>query len=186
MENLRLFVAINIIPDENFTMVYNGLKQTLDYNIIKWVDLHNIHITLRFLGDTNPDEVPIIKSALLNAKNEISPFELTLEKTGIFGSKYDPRVIWFGIKDNPTLLNLYSNISKALEEAEYFTDRQNFVPHLTIGRIKEIRDKQFFQQIIDRFSEVKLLSQQVTEFSLFHSELKKQGPIYTCLETFKL
>lgn len=186
MDSLRLFAAINIVPDENFSMVYNGLRQTLDYNIIKWVDLHNIHITLRFFGDTNPDEVPIIKTALEKAKEGIPPFELTLEKTGIFGSRYDPRVIWFGIKENPVLLNLYSNISQALEEVEYFADRQNFVPHLTIGRIKEIRDKQFFQQIIDRFSDTKLLSQNVTEFSIYKSELKKEGPIHTCIETFKL
>lgn len=186
METLRLFAAIHIKPDDNFSMTFSGLKQTLDYNIIKWVDLHNMHITLRFFGDTPEDEVPKITEALQKAAAGIKPFNLTLEKTGIFGSRYDPRVIWFGIKENPTLINLHSNITKSLEEVEYFGDRQNFVPHLTIGRIKEIRDKQFFQQIIDRFSDLKLLEQDVTEFSLYKSDLKKEGPVHTCIETFKL
>lgn len=186
MDSIRLFAAIHIKPDENFTMIYKGLKQTLDYNIIKWVDLNNMHITLRFFGDTYPDELPIIKSALEKASLNIQPFEVTLENTGIFGSRYDPRVIWFGIKENPALLQLHTRITQTLEEVEYFGDRQNFVPHLTIGRIKEIHDKQFFQQIIDRFRDVKLITQSITEFSLFQSELKKEGPIHTCIETFTL
>lgn len=184
MDTLRLFAAIHIKPDDNFSMIYDGLRQTLDYNIIKWVDLQNMHITLRFFGDTPEDELPIITEALNKATEGIREFNLTLEKTGIFGSRYDPRVIWFGIKENKSLLNLHKNITESLAEAEYFADRQNFVPHLTIGRIKEIRDKQFFQQIIDRFADVKLLDQKVTEFSLFKSELKKEGPIHTCIETF--
>ncbi len=186
METLRLFAAIHIVPDDNLTMFYNGLKQTLDFDIIKWVDLNNLHITLRFFGDTTPEEVPVITEALEKAKESIEPFELTLEKTGIFGSRYDPRVIWFGIKENPSLLNLHQAITEKLAEAEYFADRQNFVPHLTIGRIKEIKDKQFFQQLMERFSDVHLLRQQVTEFHLYKSDLKKEGPIHTCIETFTL
>jgi 2'-5' RNA ligase len=184
METLRLFAAINIEPDDNFTQIYNGLRQTLDYNIIKWVDLHNLHITLRFFGDTHPDEVPIIKAALQKATTGFNPFNLKLEKTGIFGSRYDPKVIWFGIHESPQLLSLHESIRQSLEEVEYFGDRQNFVPHLTIGRIKEIRDKKFFQAIIDRFSDVDLLTQKVNGFSLFESTLKKEGPIHTCIETF--
>jgi 2'-5' RNA ligase len=186
MTSLRLFAAINIVPDENFTMVYNGLRQALDYNIIKWVDLHNMHITLRFFGETNPEEVPVITAALEKAKEGMLPFDLNLENTGIFGSRYDPRVIWFGIRECQQLLDLHTGITDALAEVEYYADRQNFVPHLTIGRIKEIRDKQFFQQIMERFSTAKLLQQKVTEFSLYQSELKKEGPIHTCIETFKL
>lgn len=185
MNSLRLFAAIHIVPDDEFTMIYNGLRQTLDFNIIKWVDMHNMHITLRFFGDTPEDELPIIIQALQKAKSGISPFKLTLEKTGIFGSRYDPRVIWFGIKENKGLLDLHSNITKSLEEVEYFADRQNFVPHLTIARIKEIKDKQFFNQIIERFSDIKLLSQDISEFSLYQSELKKEGPVHTCIETFQ-
>lgn len=186
MDSLRLFAAVHIVPDENFLMTYDGLKQALDYNIIKWVDPNNIHITLRFFGETNPDEVPVISQALAKAAENINPFPVTLEKTGIFGSKYDPKVIWFGIRENPQLQILHSNITNCLADVEYFADRQNFVPHLTIGRIKEIKDKRFFQAIIDRFTEVTLLTRNVKEFSLYQSELKKEGPIHTVLETFKL
>lgn len=184
MELLRLFAAIEIIPDDNFLMTYDGLRQTLDYNIIKWVKPNNMHVTMRFFGDTQPDDLPIITEALNKAKTNIKPFQLTLENTGIFGSRYDPRVIWFGIKENEELIKLHNNITENLAEIGFFPDRQNFVPHLTIGRIKEIRDKQFFQQIIDRFSTAVLLKQDVSHFSLFSSELKKEGPIHTCIETF--
>jgi 2'-5' RNA ligase len=68
----------------------------------------------------------------------------------------------------------------------YITDRQNFVPHLTAGRMNSIRDKQHFQEQLDAFKEVKLQTVSVKTFQLFESVLHKSGPVYTVLETFTL
>jgi len=185
MENKRLFAAIKIYPDAQFTDTYTHLKQALDHNIIKWVDIQNIHITLKFIGETVPDEVPVIQSALAKAIEGIEPFELQLANTGIFGSRYNPKVIWFGISHNQMLLDLVKNVASNLEEAGIYGDRQNFVPHLTIGRIREIRDKNHFQQLIECFRDITLQKQSVEGFELYESILQREGPIYNVIESYR-
>lgn len=184
MENLRLFVAVKIEPQEQFTTTYNFLKQALDFNIIKWVDPENIHLTLKFIGNTIPDELPQIQAALSNACAGLKPFELKIAKTGVFGSNYSPKVIWFGIEHNEVLQQLARQVSSNLETAGILGDRQNFVPHLTIGRIREIRDKKYFQQLMGRFHEVDIQKQFVTGFTLFESLLSREGPVYNVIETY--
>ncbi|MFH1120195.1 MAG: RNA 2',3'-cyclic phosphodiesterase [Bacteroidota bacterium] len=185
MENMRLFVAIKIDPQEKFVNTYGFLKQALDFNIIKWVELQSIHLTLKFIGDTNPDEIPHIVSALGKACEEIEPFELNIADTGVFGSNYNPKVIWFGITPNEILRKLAQNVSSNLETVGILGDRQNFVPHLTIGRIREIKDKKYFQQLMGRFHQVELQNQLVTGFELYESILRREGPIYNVLETYR-
>jgi len=185
MENKRLFAAIKIQPETQFTDTYTHLRQALDHNIIKWVDIQNIHITLKFIGETVPDELPAIQSALAKAIEGISPFELEIAKTGIFGSRYNPKVIWFGIGHDPMLLNLVKNVAQNLEEIGIIGDRQNFVPHLTIGRIREIRDKNHFQQLIECFQDISLQKQTISGFDLYESILQREGPLYNVIESYK-
>ncbi|MBK6347048.1 MAG: RNA 2',3'-cyclic phosphodiesterase [Bacteroidales bacterium] len=184
MENMRLFVAIKIDPEEQFRNTYGFLRQALDFNIIKWVELENIHLTLKFIGDTSPEEVPQIIEALSGVCEGIEPFRLEIANTGVFGSNYNPKVIWFGITPNKMLQNLAQNVSSKLETVGILGDRQNFVPHLTIGRIREIKDKKYFQQLMGRFNEVEIQSQTVTGFTLYESILKREGPQYNELGAY--
>jgi len=63
-------------------------------------------------------------------------------------------------------------------------DRQNFVPHLTLGRIREIKDKKYFQQLMGRFHEVEIQQQHVNGFNLYESQLLREGPAYTVIEHY--
>lgn len=183
-EMKRLFVAIHIKPTEAFIDIFNNLKQILGFHIIKWVDPNNIHITLKFLGETPVEEIPVITEALRASTGGIQPFDLKLANTGIFGSYYLPRVIWAGIDANDELHKLSANVVTNLEAIGYLSDRQNFVPHLTLGRIKEIKDKAHFQEVLAHFSNFVYQTQHVTGFSLYESNLRKEGPEHIVLEEF--
>lgn len=183
-ENKRLFAAIDIQAGDAFADLYNNLRHILGFHIIKWVDLENIHITLKFFGETPESEIPGIIEALQTSTVGIQPFELNIRQTGIFGSYYQPRVIWFGIDANPMLLKLNDNIRESLEGVGFISDRQNFVPHLTVGRIKEIRDKNHFQEVLAGFREFEFQKSEIKEFHLFESIMLRDGPIYNIIETF--
>ena len=183
-ETKRLFAAIHIKPTEEFIDIFNNLKQILGFHIIKWVDPNNIHITLKFLGETPVDEIPAITEALKDSIAGIQAFDIKLANTGIFGSYYQPRVIWTGIDASDELLKLTANVVANLEAIGYLSDRQNFVPHLTLGRIKEIKDKAHFQEVLAHFSKFVYQTQHVTGFSLFESNLRKEGPEHIVLEEF--
>ncbi|GAB1404574.1 MAG: RNA 2',3'-cyclic phosphodiesterase [Lentimicrobiaceae bacterium] len=183
-ETKRLFAAINIQPNETFADLYHNLRQILGIHIIKWVDLSHIHITLKFFGETPETEIPAIIEALQSSVAGIQPFELNIRRTGIFGSKYNPRVIWFGIDPNTMFLKLNEHVNAALEEVGFISDRQNFVPHLTVGRVKEIRDKNHFQEVLAAFKDFNFQQSMVKEFHLFESILQREGPQYQVIETF--
>ena len=111
-------------------------------------------------------------------------FSYSLKNLGIFGSSYDPRVIWIGIEPYQELVNLMKAIQKELIPLGFESDRQNLVPHLTLGRIKNLKDKPLFQRAIDRYKSLTSETMKAESFILFESILKKEGPIYVTIETF--
>jgi len=102
----RIFAAIKLHPSDNFLQVYNDLKTSCKFDKINWVVPENIHITLKFFGETEEDKIEDINSILSDMSFRHSPFTLKLSDVGIFGSSYKPRVIWFGINKNQKLQNL--------------------------------------------------------------------------------
>jgi 2'-5' RNA ligase len=186
MEQKRLFVAIKIHPGEEFLRLYYQLKKTFQQEKIKWVEQENVHLTLKFLGETPTTQVEDIVNALAEARLGIMPFDLVMEGMGIFGSSYQPRVIWFGIKEDKQMSNLVENIFNELELVGFERDRQNFVPHLTVGRIKEIGDKKHFQEKLDNIKPGHIQTDRVEEFYLFESILQPEGPVYEIIETISL
>ena len=186
MQTKRLFLAIKIIPDTNFKEVYNGLKTNLNTQSIKWVELFNVHFTLKFFGETSVDIIPDICLKVEESIKEVRGFEMHINKTGIFGSSYQPKVIWFGIDNNPILKTLAENILNNMAAIGFERDRQNFVPHLTIGRIKNVDDKKFFNQIIEKYATADIQKGNVTEIYLYESILRKEGPICNVVKSFKV
>lgn len=182
----RLFAAVKIHPDEGLTSLYWSIRKSLMDERITWVDPDNMHITLKFFGETPDHHIPGIAVALKEAVKGISPFTLNLNNTGIFGSSYRPRVIWFGIDRHAEMLRLAENVKASLEVIGIESDRQNFVPHLTVGRIKLIDDKKHFQRVMEKYSKVEIKKEEVKEYHLFDSILSPQGPTYVVLESFTL
>jgi len=180
----RLFAAIKIHPDKNFLDQFCQLKKQLGHEKIKWVEVHNIHVTLKFFGETEVKKMPDIESVLHRIAISHSPFAIRLVNLGVFGSRYDPRVVWVGIEPYDRLVKLMKDLHTELKTIGYEPDRQNLVPHLTIGRIKQLKDKQLFQDTIEKFKEISSSEMIASEFFLYESILKREGPVYTVQMTF--
>ena len=182
----RLFAAIKINPDEHFLKIYYQLISQLKDESIKWVEPHKLHLTLKFFGETGEDRIDDICSAINEVAGEFKPFSFVLKGVGIFGSSYKPRVIWFGIDDNTLLKLLGNTMLNKLADAGFPNDRQNFVPHLTVGRIKQLRHKSWFQTTINKLKQAYIQEIGVDEILLFESILERNGPRYHVIEKFKL
>jgi 2'-5' RNA ligase len=182
----RLFAAVKVHPSKEFLETYNSLKSGLRFSRITWVKPESIHITLKFFGETEENRIPEISRVLREVAARHKPFASELVNVGIFGSSYAPKVIWFGIENAEPLKKLGADVLQSLEPIGWEVDRQNFVPHLTVGRIKEIPDKQLFQKIIDQHKKTRMQDIQVIEFHLYESTLLQNGPIYKLIESFKL
>lgn len=181
----RTFAAIKVVPNDNLLKIYREIKSALDDHTINWVAEKNIHITLKFFGDTTERQIADICNLFDDISGDQRPFSITLKGTGIFGSRYDPRVIWFGIENGRALERLALGVLNGVEAIGFPRDRQNFRPHLTIGRIKKLEDKKGFQKVIDRYRESLLQEISVDAFYLIESRLKPGGPVYDIIETFR-
>jgi 2'-5' RNA ligase len=182
----RLFTAIKIHPDKAFLAQFHEVQNRLQQERIKWVEEHNIHITLKFFGETEEGKIPEIIRVLNELSADTNVFSFSLQKLGIFGSSYDPRVVWVGIEPYEDLASIMKIIRDKMEVIGYEPDHQNLVPHLTLGRIKFLKDKKMFQQIIDQNRGISSQEINVDCFLLFESILKKEGPVYLALRTFQL
>jgi len=182
----RLFAAIQIVPDERFLSIYSELKYQLRNEKIRWVELSNMHITLKFFGETPIEKIGLINEVFKKIASNHKQLELQLKKTGIFGSRYKPRVIWFGIGKNEYLNSLVQALLTDLEEVGFSCDRQNFVPHLSLGRMKGVKNKVAFQQAIDSVRDVLVQELKVRSFTLFESKLRPKGVVYNAIEVYKL
>ncbi len=182
----RLFLAIKILPTDNFMDVYSSLKNELKHEKIKWVEPYNLHLTLKFFGETEDEKIDSIIEKISESVSRTEQFSFEVEEIGIFGSSYNPKVLWAGISGSKNIINLENLISEGLSEIGYVKDRQNFVPHLTLGRIKYLSDKTLFQLIVDDYKNEYFQEQKIGELYLFESILKKEGPQYSIVKSFHL
>jgi len=180
----RLFAALKIHPDAEFLTKYHEFKYALRHEQIKWVEDQNIHITLKFFGETEERKIPEICSVLKNRASTTSSIALQLTGLGIFGSSYAPKVIWVGIEPYAELSAIMKKIHCDLKIIGFESDRQNLIPHLTLARIKFIRDKIIFNRTLDQYKTISSSTICIAEAVLFESILRREGPEYNALEKF--
>lgn len=182
----RLFAAIHVKPGTNFLGHYDTLRNGLQQEQIRWADEGNIHLTLKFIGDTPEPKVSDIVKALEKAAADSGSFVMVMRSAGVFGSSHNPKVIWFGVDENKGLSALAERITNNLAEIGVEDDRQNFVPHITLGRIKFLRNKKKLNDNVAAMDKKFIQPMEVEEFFLFESRLTKEGPRYSIVETFRL
>jgi len=182
----RLFVAIKVVPDENFLKSYVALRHALQLEKISWVKPENFHLTLKFLGKTPEDKFPAIRTALQQVAEQTGNFSMKMAGTGIFGSSYKPRVLWFGIENDLAIHQLGETVLNNLDKAGFPRDRQNFVPHLTIGRINKIEHKKMFQDAVAAHRHDFLQEFTINKIILYESLLKPMRVVYKQRMEFRL
>jgi 2'-5' RNA ligase len=127
---LRLFTAIAIPWD-----IAQGLAEhQTGINGARWRTAEQLHITLRFIGDT-----PENKAADLDAELSaiaLEPFELELAGVGHFGEAVDIHAIWAGVAENPALLRLQKRCESAARRAGLAADTRVYRPHVTLAYLK--------------------------------------------------
>jgi len=186
---LRTFIALDIPSSvlKTITDIQNRFK-SLGLHA-SWVRPGNIHLTLRFLGDIDPGQVPGIRDKITEALASCPPFRLSLERAGVFPDLKRPRVLWVGLKDEEeTLQTLQTGIEKALENAGFPADPRPFSPHLTLARIKSPRGKKELKNQLDALNSEGIDPNpfQVGAVHLYESQLTPKGSIYSVLANFKL
>jgi 2'-5' RNA ligase len=178
---LRCFIAIEI-PEtikKSIAAIIDNLKKS--DSEVKWVSEENIHITLQFLGETEESLIPDIKGALYKILAPYSPFYIKIADVGCFPSGRRPRVIWVGIKESQSLINLYKDVSNEMVKFGYQKEERGFTPHVTIGRVKSNRNMRELLSGLDELKVTDFPDFEAQNIKLMKSELKPSGAKYYSL-----
>lgn len=167
----RLFVAVE--PPRAVKDHLQNLQAPLPG--ARWTKWDNLHITLRFLGETPEPGLALIRRALLAV--DTPPFTLTVNGLGFFTRKRQT-VLWAGLEPSSQLAALSERIHFVLErDAGIASPAGTLTPHITLARLKQADGGALTRFIREREQKTPAKFT-VTSFTLFRSELLPQGPRY--------
>ena len=179
MTTFRGFIAVEIEAAPSVIEFENAIAQTgAD---VKLVEPKNIHLTLKFLGNTDETQIDDIERIIKEAVTDVKPFSVTLKGTGVFPSEKYLKVIWIGILGGETLKMISDYLEEKLADVGFEKERRGFSPHLTIGRVRTAKNKEQLLTLIHQENEQEFLQQEIHALTLKKSELTPKGPIYTTL-----
>lgn len=144
----------------------------------RFVPADNYHVTLAFLGDVPPDDVPIAARALDAACAGTGAIELVPSVLGTFGRPIDA-TLWMGLEGTPRLRELADDVRRELDAAGIGYDRKEFVPHITLARRARILQDALPRVEVDA-------SDPAVQVSLFESVLGEHGATYRPLHRVDL
>ncbi|MDJ0272510.1 MAG: RNA 2',3'-cyclic phosphodiesterase [Candidatus Caldarchaeum sp.] len=177
---VRAFYAVDIRDEEtvkNLLAIQNELLRAAGEGL-KPVEPENLHITLLFLGELNEEEVSEAQKALSSI--EAKPFEIGMNGVGYFPGGGRVNVIWVGVRNGAdNLADVHSQLRKRLPRIR--VEEQRFIPHLTICRVKYLRNRGPLLEVINRNRDTFFGKQLVTRIVLKKSVLTSSGPVYSDL-----
>ena len=179
-ETFRAFIAIDL-PESVKSFLSDVQEALKSYGFrVKWVRPQNIHLTLKFLGNTETAHTDKIGEAMALAARNFPILPLKAKGIGVFPNARRPRVIWAGLNGQlETLANLQQTLDAHLAELGFARDTRAFKSHLTLGRVKGKIASDRMKAAIDKLQEFESESFEARQIILFKSELRPTGAVYT-------
>lgn len=183
---IRTFVAVHLLPTIELTNFYRELRRSLGGERISWVSESNFHLTLRFIGDTPIAEISTLVNELEYAISGCKSFSLSLGGLDYFSVRKEPRVLFLKLEGGSSLDKLARDVEQAVCGSGFGASPKSFRPHLTLGRIRVLRDKSRFFSLVNQFADIYMGAQKVEEVILYRSILRPDGAVYKPLRVFPL
>jgi RNA 2',3'-cyclic 3'-phosphodiesterase len=188
---IRSFIAIELPPEvkKALTRLQDRFKPG-DAGQVKWVDPENIHLTLHFLGNIQPDAVKPLTAAVEQAAAGSRHFQLDIGELGAFPDLKRVQTIWVGLAGDLNKLDkLYKDVGANMVPLGFKPETRPFSPHLTIGRVRDFvrpEERAALSRMIENSPFNAKYRIDVIAVDLMKSQLTPRGPIYTKLASVKL
>ncbi|MBF0421693.1 MAG: RNA 2',3'-cyclic phosphodiesterase [Magnetococcales bacterium] len=130
---IRYFIAIS--PPEHFRKKFEALcrEGTRGFPELRWSEVENLHMTLRFLGAGSTDPLAAARYGLDEAGKQSPPFSLRLGDWGGFPRLSRARVLWLGVEQEGVDC-LVAFAARMAYIPGWPPADHPFVPHVTMAR----------------------------------------------------
>jgi 2'-5' RNA ligase len=180
---LRLFIAVKVSSTPSLRKVLKHLEAM--GRPVKPVSADNLHLTLKFLGDTDPTRLPEICHAVSGTVDGETAFETDIVGLGAFPRIQRPSVVWAGLENGEPLIRIAEFLEILLSELGFHPEQKPFHPHLTLARIKS-KPPGELAELLNENQTTNFGVASISSVELFQSELQPNGPQYTVLASAKL
>jgi 2'-5' RNA ligase len=182
-ESIRSFIAIKIPGLGPLRKVLKELAAM--GRALKPVEPDNLHVTLKFLGNTDVNIIPDVRSVLERAARTRGPCKLTVRGLGVFPHAQRPNVVWAGLEGAQTLVELAAELETGLELHGFARENRPFAPHLTLARVK-LKPPESLQDLLSRHAQTEFGTATIAQVELIRSEPGPEGSRYTVLAAVPL
>ena len=186
MAKIRIFIAFELPEAQKASLRNLQSELKKQGGNVRWVRPEGIHLTLKFLGDVDENQIDEIDTATKNAANDIAAMKIQIKGTGAFPNFRRPRVFWVGVNEpSGNLSALADEIEEQLAQVGFQKEQRAFKPHLTLGRVKDSRG---LDTVIKHIQTEEFDGGSFTahKLVLMQSQLKPTGAEYTPLRTIEL
>lgn len=186
METARLFIAAEISDTQRTELgeILGNLKKGAQFTNAhpSWANAETLHLTIKFLGDTDRGKIGRIVEALERPFEEIKSFQLDLRGLGVFPDEKRPRVLWIGAgAGKEALIRTSDIVQSALEPLGIQREARRYHPHLTLARIRSDRGIEALMGVVRSHKNSRTSKSLVTGLALFESRLAPAGAIHARL-----
>lgn len=176
---MRLFIALDLPRD--VAIILAGFAINLPG--ARWVPARNMHLTLRFIGETRRIEAEEIDHALAAIRGR--GFDLVLNNAGWFEKAGRVSAIWVGVERNEALLHLQAKVETALRRIGLAAERRRYTPHVTLARM-DLPVGPRFAEFVQSYNLYRSAAIPIDRFTLFSSHLGDDHPEYTAEVDYRL
>ena len=180
---MRLFVALEIDAAIRNAVANIVAPLKSESPGARWSKPEAMHVTLKFLGPTDPQKLESIHTVLANIISP-QPISLQIRGIGFFPDEKRPRVMWCGIEAMPSLFELAAGIENSLASLGFEPEARRFTPHLTLARLNSASHLEKLIRAATPLKSYDFGAARESGFHLFESVLKPSGSEYRKLATF--
>jgi 2'-5' RNA ligase len=186
---VRSFLAIDLLsPMQTRLEELISIFRRRNNLPVRWVSGKNIHLTLKFLGESEPSRLKQLGDKLDHRLKAYEPFEIRIGGLGAFPSTSNPRVVWIGVQAPPVLEKLVREIEDISTSEGYERENRRCSPHLTLGRVSHMADRmqpQIIKEALQKVQVAELGMVRVESIVMMKSLLTRAGPIYSPLSVMR-
>jgi RNA 2',3'-cyclic 3'-phosphodiesterase len=174
---IRTFIGI---PIPSTPPLRDALKQLNRFGrSVKPTSPENLHLTLKFLGDTPRSQLNEIKKTIQLATANIPLHDIELTGLGAFPNVSRPSVAWIGLRPTDHLKHIAAELDRLLEPLGFTPETRPFHPHLTLAYVKGAASG--LSEAIIEGRDLNFGTATISAVDLYQSELTPAGSRYTSL-----
>ncbi len=177
---VRTFISIRVPKSDALAKLVGELS---DIDGIRVPPAEQMHLTVKFIGDTDPKVLPRLLERLTAELSNIRSFDLRAVGVGAFPNIRDPRIVWVGFDHGDELRSISDASAKVLDSMHIGYDAKRFSPHMTVGRVGRRVD---IGDIAERYADAEFLSFRCDRVYLMKSTLNPGGAKHSVIGSIDL